>query len=57
MAELRTTGGALVGAIEINRVLRNTYLLLGLTLAFSSVVTYAAVATQAVSTVTMWATR
>jgi len=30
-------------SLEVNRVLRNTYLLLGLTLAFSSVVTYAAV--------------
>ena len=39
MAELRTAGGAVVGAIEVNRVLRNTYLLLGLTLGFSSVVT------------------
>lgn len=34
-------------AIEINRVLRNTYLLLGMTLAFSAVVTYVAVATRA----------
>src|SRR5262245_45131413 len=33
--------------IEVNRVLRNTYLLLGMTLAFSSVVTYVAVATGA----------
>jgi modulator of FtsH protease len=47
MAELRTAGGSIVSAIEINRVLRNTYLLLGLTLAFSSVVTYVAIATQA----------
>jgi modulator of FtsH protease len=34
-------------AVEINRVLRNTYLLLGLTLAFSAVVATVAVATQA----------
>jgi modulator of FtsH protease len=34
-------------ALEVNRVLRNTYLLLGMTLAFSSVVTYVAVATDA----------
>jgi modulator of FtsH protease len=40
--------GAAVGrSIEINRVLRNTYLLLGLTLAFSSVVTYVTIATGA----------
>jgi modulator of FtsH protease len=38
---------AIPRALEVNRVLRNTYLLLGLTLAFSSVVTYLAVATGA----------
>jgi len=36
-----------VRTLEVNRVLRNTYLLLGLTLAFSSVVTYVAVASGA----------
>ncbi len=35
------------GALEINRVLRNTYLLLGLTLAFSSAITFVAVALNA----------
>jgi modulator of FtsH protease len=35
------------GALEVNRVLRNTYMLLGMTLAFSSVVTFVAVATNA----------
>lgn len=35
------------GGIEVNRVLRNTYLLLGMTLAFSSAVTFAAVAANA----------
>ena len=39
--------GSLSRAPEINRVLRNTYLLLGMTLAFSTVVTYVAVAIQA----------
>jgi modulator of FtsH protease len=34
-------------AIEINRVLRNTYLLLGMTLAFSSVVAYVALVSGA----------
>jgi len=33
--------------VEVNRVLRNTYLLLGLTLAFSSVVTFVAVSSGA----------
>ena len=33
--------------LEINRVLRNTYLLLGMTLGFSAVVAYVAVAVQA----------
>lgn len=47
MADIRTVGGAVGRSIEINRVLRNTYLLLGLTLAFSSVVTYVAIATNA----------
>ncbi|MCX7065858.1 MAG: Bax inhibitor-1/YccA family protein [Proteobacteria bacterium] len=47
MAEIRTVGAAVGRSIEINRVLRNTYLLLGLTLAFSSVVTYVAIATGA----------
>ena len=47
VAEIRPVGGALGRTIEINRVLRNTYLLLGLTLAFSSMVTYAAVAVGA----------
>ncbi len=46
MAEIRPVGGALGRTIEINRVLRNTYLLLGLTLAFSSLVTYVAVADE-----------
>ena len=36
---------AISQALATNRVLRNTYLLLGMTLAFSSVVTYVAVAT------------
>jgi modulator of FtsH protease len=46
---LRTNVGAraIPRALETNRVLRNTYLLLGMTLAFSSVVTYVAVATGA----------
>ncbi len=35
------------GGVEVNRVLRNTYLLLGMTLAFSSAVTFAAVAVNA----------
>ena len=47
MADIRTAVRSVEGSIEINRVLRNTYLLLGLTLAFSSVVTYVAVAAQA----------
>jgi len=47
MAEIRTVGAAVGRSIEINRVLRNTYLLLGLTLAFSSVVTYVTIATGA----------
>jgi len=47
VAEIRPVGGTLGRSIEINRVLRNTYLLLGLTLAFSSLVTYVAVATGA----------
>ena len=48
MAEARsfaTIRGA--GAVEINRVLRNTYLLLGLTLAFSAMVATVAYATGA----------
>ena len=46
---LRTNVGAraIPRALETNRVLRNTYMLLGMTLAFSSVVTYVAVATGA----------
>ena len=47
VAEIRPVGGALGRTLEVNRVLRNTYLLLGLTLAFSSVVTYVAVAVGA----------
>ncbi len=47
MAEIRPVGGALGRSIELNRVLRNTYLLLGLTLAFSSLVTYVAIAAGA----------
>jgi modulator of FtsH protease len=47
MADIRPVGGAIARPIEINRVLRNTYLLLGLTLAFSSIVTYVAVAAGA----------
>jgi modulator of FtsH protease len=38
MAEIRRVSRPEVGGIEINRVLRNTYLLLGMTLAFSAVV-------------------
>jgi modulator of FtsH protease len=47
MAELKSLTAAESGGIVINRVLRNTYLLLGMTLAFSSVITMAAVATNA----------
>ncbi len=47
MAEIRRLSGAPARSIEINSVLRNTYLLLGLTLAFSSMVTYAAIASNA----------
>jgi modulator of FtsH protease len=47
MADIRPVGGVIARPIEINRVLRNTYLLLGLTLAFSSIVTYVAVAAGA----------
>jgi modulator of FtsH protease len=47
MADIRTLGSTVGRAVEVNRVLRNTYLLLGMTLAFSSLVTYVAVATQA----------
>ena len=49
MAASRPNVGAraIPHAFEMNRVLRNTYLLLGMTLAFSSLVTYVAVATQA----------
>jgi modulator of FtsH protease len=47
VAEIRPVGAALGRSIEINRVLRNTYLLLGMTLAFSSLVTFVAVATNA----------
>jgi modulator of FtsH protease len=48
MTDSRTLASS-VGArgIEINRVLRNTYLLLGMTLAFSAVVASVAVATAA----------
>lgn len=38
---------AATGAIEINKVLRNTYMLLGMTLAFSAVVAYTAMAARA----------
>jgi len=47
MAVLKSLTAAESGGIVINRVLRNTYLLLGMTLAFSSVVTMTAVATGA----------
>ncbi len=47
MAEIRPLRGAIARPIEINRVLRNTYLLLALTLAFSSIVTYVAIAAGA----------
>jgi len=40
MADSRTIDRAAVGAIEINKVLRNTYMLLGLTLGFSAIVAY-----------------
>ena len=46
MAAIRPVQSS-VRSVEVNRVLRNTYLLLGLTLAFSSVVTFAAVASGA----------
>jgi modulator of FtsH protease len=42
MADSRTISRPVAGAIEINKVLRNTYLLLGMTLAFSAVVAYTA---------------
>ena len=38
------TSGEVAGGIEINRVLRNTYMLLGLTLGFSAVVAYMSMA-------------
>jgi len=46
---LVTTSGrsAALGAIEINRVLRNTYLLLGMTLGFSAVVAMVAMSANA----------
>ncbi len=47
MADIRRLSGAPARSIEINSVLRNTYLLLGLTLAFSSMITYVAVASDA----------
>ena len=47
MADVKTVARPSGQAIEINRVLRNTYLLLGLTLAFSAVVAYAAMVTHA----------
>ena len=51
MADVRTlprnAGTTDAGGIVINRVLRNTYLLLGMTLAFSAVVAMVAMATQA----------
>jgi modulator of FtsH protease len=51
MADVRTlprnAGTTDAGGIVINRVLRNTYLLLGMTLAFSAVVAMIAMATQA----------
>jgi modulator of FtsH protease len=42
-----TRGTTAVGAVEINRVLRNTYLLLGMTLAFSAVVAFVAMSANA----------
>jgi modulator of FtsH protease len=48
MAESKTIPIARSGrVVEINRVLRNTYLLLGMTLAFSAAVAMVAVATEA----------
>ena len=49
MAESRTISGARTTgrSVEINRVLRNTYLLLGMTLAFSAVVATVAAASGA----------
>ena len=41
------TRAATAPAIEINKVLRNTYMLLGLTLAFSALMAYAAMAVNA----------
>jgi modulator of FtsH protease len=42
MADIKTIASAGSRAIEVNRVLRNTYLLLGMTLAFSAGVAYVA---------------
>ncbi|NJN52208.1 MAG: Bax inhibitor-1/YccA family protein [Gammaproteobacteria bacterium] len=47
MATLKPVVGTTSGGIEVNRVLRNTYLLLGMTLAFSSAVTFVAMAANA----------
>jgi len=46
-AQTSVEGAARPGAIEINRVLRNTYLLLGLTLAFSAAMAGFAMAIEA----------
>src|SRR5262245_6487262 len=47
MAEVKTVAQPSGRAIEINRVLRNTYLLLGMTLAFSAAVAYVAMISSA----------
>ena len=47
MADSRTIDRAAVGAIEINKVLRNTYMLLGLTLGFSAIIAYASMVSGA----------
>lgn len=47
MAESRTVARPVSGAIEVNKVLRNTYLLLGMTLGFSAIVAYVAMASGA----------
>jgi modulator of FtsH protease len=47
MADVKTVARPSGRAIEINRVLRNTYLLLGLTLGWSAIVAYVAMISEA----------
>ncbi|MDP6375933.1 MAG: Bax inhibitor-1/YccA family protein [Pseudomonadales bacterium] len=47
MADPNVTTAGTASAVEINKVLRNTYLLLGMTLAFSALMAYVALAINA----------